>query len=187
MGEKGKLSEDYEYQIMEAVKASESVSQRDLATSLGVSLGTINLLLSKMAKEGLIKIEKVSTRQVLYMLTPKGAFEKAQKTMSYLKVHYQAITTMKENFKDHLEEASEKYDYIVFSDLNDMALQNTLATAVEEYQKKNQETLISFGLNREFFNSSDRVLCLYHDEGEETDELKKNNQKIDFLHLTLWM
>lgn len=187
MGEKRNTSEDYEYQIMEAVEASESINQRDLATSLGVSLGTINLLLSKMTKEGLIKIEKVSKRQVLYMLTPKGAFEKAQKTISYLKSHYQAINAMKENFKKHLDLAFKAYNHVVFCDINDAALTSTLEMAAEEYQKINKEAKISFGIHIKKIKSSDSVLCVYKDDGEETEKIKQLKPKVILIRLTQWM
>lgn len=85
MGKEIKLSEeeslllDDEYIIMSEVSENEKISQRELSRKLGVSVSTVNILVNKMIKDGLIKVTQVSQRQVLYMLTPVGMMEKAKK------------------------------------------------------------------------------------------------------------
>ena len=61
---------DNEYIIMSEVSENENVSQRELSRKLGVSVSTVNVLINKMIREGLIKMTLVSQKQVLYMLTP---------------------------------------------------------------------------------------------------------------------
>ena len=85
MGKEIKLSEeeslllDDEYIIMSEVSENEKISQRELSRKLGVSVSTVNILVNKMIKDGLIKVTQVSQKQVLYMLTPVGMMEKAKK------------------------------------------------------------------------------------------------------------
>ncbi len=104
---------DNEYMILTEIVDGDSINQRKLSKKLGVSLGTVNALLSKMTREGIIKVEQVSGRQVAYMLTPKGMLEKAKKTVSYLKVHYRAIYQSKEKIKLLIDEFAKQYGHIV--------------------------------------------------------------------------
>ncbi len=93
------LYKDYEYAIMQEIEANDKVTQRELSRNMGVSLGTVNVLMNKMVREGLIKMTQVSQKQVLYILTPFGMMAKAKKTVSYLKAHYKAIDMSKQMIK----------------------------------------------------------------------------------------
>lgn len=86
---------DYELQILSKVAVSPNVSQRELAADTGLSLGSINILVKKMAREGLIKLEKLPAERVAYMLTPMGVEEKISKTRSYINGHYTALQEMR--------------------------------------------------------------------------------------------
>ncbi len=126
---------DNEYMILTQLAEDDSVNQRQLSKKLGVSLGTVNALLTKMAREGKIKVEQVSGRQVAYMLTPNGMLEKAKKTVSYLKGHYRAIYESKEKIKRLIDQLAKRYDYIVvlknkdeFGAIVDIALSEYNAT-----------------------------------------------------------
>ena len=79
MSEEESLLLDDEYIIMSEVSENEKISQRELSRKLGVSVSTVNILVNKMIKDGLIKVTQVSQRQLLYMLTPVGMMEKAKK------------------------------------------------------------------------------------------------------------
>lgn len=81
--------------MLSKISKNDKVTQRELPKDLGLSVSTVNLLMKKMIKEGLIKMNQVSSKQVLYMLTPMGIGNKALKTVSYLKGHYQAINENK--------------------------------------------------------------------------------------------
>jgi hypothetical protein len=60
------------------------VSQRLLATNIGVALGLMNLLLRRLARRGLIEIIKIRPNRVRYVITPAGIAEKARMTRAYL-------------------------------------------------------------------------------------------------------
>jgi DNA-binding MarR family transcriptional regulator len=124
---------DNEYIIMSEVSENENVSQRELSRKLGVSVSTVNVLINKMIREGLIKMTLVSQKQVLYMLTPVGMMEKARKTVRYLKAHYRAIYETKEKIKNLLEELCREYDVIYVLMSND-EMSEILSIAVHEYK-----------------------------------------------------
>ena len=117
------------------------VSQRDLSRKLELGLGTINVLINKMIKEGLIKMEKVTHKQAAYMLTPVGMIEKAKKTISYIKSHYSAIHETKEKIKYIFEELNIKYENILVLKA-DGEMGNLIKTAVAEYKSENKSVNI---------------------------------------------
>src|SRR6056297_3928555 len=110
MAQNNSLNIDNEYKLMSEISENENITQRELSKKLDLSLGSVNLLIKKMIKEGLIKMDQVSKRQVFYMLTPVGIMEKAKKTSKYIKVHYNAINQTKEKLKEVLEEINKEYD-----------------------------------------------------------------------------
>jgi len=132
---------DKEYIIMSEIIVNENVTQRELSRELGISVSTVNALVNKMIKEGLIKMTQVSQKQVFYMLTPVGMMEKAKKTVSYLKAHYRAIYQTKEKIKDVLEELDQEHDAI-FVLLSDDEMAEVLSIAVSEFQSNHNKSKI---------------------------------------------
>ena len=80
-----------EYVVLDYLKNNYQTSQREIAENTGLSVGTVNLLIKKMAKKGLIKLERINGRTLRYILTSKGMAEKARLTYAYLKISYQKI------------------------------------------------------------------------------------------------
>ncbi|SNS43747.1 Winged helix-turn-helix DNA-binding [Anaerovirgula multivorans] len=133
---------DKEYIILEKINENQNISQRQLAQKTGLSLGSINILLKKMIKEGLIKVENIPANRVAYMLTPKGMVEKANKTYTYIKHHYTVIHETKEKIKNvlynQLEELQDEEKlYIVFKDDEISQLTKTSITELELHFKEN--------------------------------------------------
>ncbi len=113
MAESKSFFSDNEYTIMSEVMNNKNISQRELSRKLGVSVSTVNALMNKMIKEGLIKMTQVSQKQVFYMLTPVGMMEKAKKTARYFKIHYRAIFETKEKIKGIFKELANNHDVIL--------------------------------------------------------------------------
>lgn len=132
---------DNEYTIMSEIVENENVTQRQLSKKLGISVSTVNVLMNKMIREGLIKMTQVSQKQVLYMLTPAGMIEKANKTVSYLKAHYRAIYEMKEKIKLAFEKLLQVHD-AVFIFVCDDGISEILYKAVKEFQSSHTESNI---------------------------------------------
>jgi DNA-binding MarR family transcriptional regulator len=80
---------DTELSILESIAAanssSESLTQRDLARSTGLSLGMTNALLKRLAERGWIKLTRISTRTIRYALNPEGMAEIARRSAAYFR------------------------------------------------------------------------------------------------------
>lgn len=85
-----------ELELLQQIHNNQYITQRDLASNIGISIGSVNLLIKKMIKTGLIKIEKLNARTMQYILTPKGLAEKASKTYQYITESYKNILQIEE-------------------------------------------------------------------------------------------
>lgn len=77
--------------ILTELERDGAVTQRSLATKLGVALGLTNLYLKRLARKGYVKITTIPSRRIRYLLTPQGFAEKSRLTylyMQYSLVHY---------------------------------------------------------------------------------------------------
>lgn len=93
---------DKELLVLTAVEQTPETSQRELAQQTGLSLGTVNILLKKMIREGLLKLEKIPSNRVAYMLTPKGIAEKKKKTIYFIKHYYRFIADAQDQIRKEI-------------------------------------------------------------------------------------
>ena len=74
--------------VLRALEANPELSQRQLASELGVSLGGVNYALKALVERGFVKADnfRKSGAKVayLYVLTPKGVAEKASLATTFL-------------------------------------------------------------------------------------------------------
>jgi len=84
------LSDENRYKILKLLERNPEVSQREIATELGISLGKTNYCLKALVEKGLIKAGNFSRSKrkgaYTYFLTPKGIDEKAKVTLRFLRI-----------------------------------------------------------------------------------------------------
>lgn len=68
-----------EFILIQEIAKRDTHTQRSLSQSIGLSLGTTNLLIQRLARKGLIKITQLDWKRTQYLLTLKGAMEKTNK------------------------------------------------------------------------------------------------------------
>ena len=77
-----------ELDLMRLLGTKPALSQREVASSLGVSLGKVNYCLRALIEKGLIKAENYRNSDnklaYFYLLTPKGLTFKAELTRAFL-------------------------------------------------------------------------------------------------------
>lgn len=83
------LTDEYSYKILKLVEAKPEISQRELAKSLGISLGKANFCLKALIEKGLLKATNFRNSQnklaYMYLLTPVGVGAKVELTIRFLK------------------------------------------------------------------------------------------------------
>ena len=65
-----------ELQILEYLERNPDTTQADLATRLGVAVGSVNWYLKRMINKGHIKVRQMQRRRLRYLITPQGVAEK---------------------------------------------------------------------------------------------------------------
>ena len=70
--------------LLASVECEAQISQRKLASELGLAVGLVNTYIKRCVKKGLIKVQEVPSRRYAYCLTPQGFAEKSRLTAEYL-------------------------------------------------------------------------------------------------------
>lgn len=82
------MSEDTHYRLLRLIEANPSISQRELASEMGVSLGKANYCLRALVEKGFVKLENFRRHDnklaYAYLLTPAGIEEKSRVTLAFL-------------------------------------------------------------------------------------------------------
>jgi len=108
--------------VLSAVDADNKVTQRSLATELGIALGLTNTYLKRCVDKGLVKIKQVPSNRYLYYLTPRGFTEKARLAREYLSYSLQFYRRAREECdKIILNCYKEGSRNILLSDKNELA------------------------------------------------------------------
>jgi EPS-associated MarR family transcriptional regulator len=93
-----KTQEDTFFRLMHILQDNPDLTQRELASKLGLSIGGLNYCLKALVNKGLVKMQNFQNSKnkfkYVYLLTPKGVTEKVALTSSFLerKMHeYEAL------------------------------------------------------------------------------------------------
>lgn len=82
------FQEDARFRVMRLLEERPQLSQRDIASALGISLGGVNYCLKGLAEKGFVKVQNYraaeSKLKYAYLLTPRGVAEKAALTARFL-------------------------------------------------------------------------------------------------------
>jgi DNA-binding MarR family transcriptional regulator len=71
-------------EILDVLAHDPTVSQRSLASRVGIALGLANLLMKRLVVKGFVRVVHVRPNRVRYLLTPAGIAEKARMSRTYL-------------------------------------------------------------------------------------------------------
>jgi EPS-associated MarR family transcriptional regulator len=108
------MSTHMNYKLMKLLEENPTMSQRDAARALGVSLGKVNYCLRALMGRGWVKAANFKNSQnkaaYLYVLTPSGLRRKADLAVEYLKEkvdEYEALRLEIEQMRRETHQDSE--------------------------------------------------------------------------------
>jgi DNA-binding MarR family transcriptional regulator len=160
-------------EILNLIAIKDNPSQREIAKEAGISLGLVNTLLKKCAKKGLIKIERINSRNIKYLLTPAGVKEKTKKTIAYAKKSYQVIKKIEAEVLKLAQQAEreEKSLYLYSGQQEDEILD-----LVSLVLKGNNTDFQVFTAQEEIFNlKKEESLLLHWDLDLKAENMKLYN------------
>jgi DNA-binding MarR family transcriptional regulator len=114
--------ENYDLQILSHIDENPETTQADLATQLGVAVGSVNWYVKRLTNKGYIKVTRMQRRRLKYLLTPKGVSEKARLTREFLKASLRWYRLTREDSTRFIQEAREKgYETVCIQGDGDLA------------------------------------------------------------------
>ena len=103
------LTDEYHYKILKLIAANAEISQRELAKTLGISLGKTNYCLKALIEKGVIKVCNFKNSKnklaYMYLLTPRGIEEKSAITLRFLKAKIKEYEMLDKEIKLLKQEA----------------------------------------------------------------------------------
>ncbi|MDT3687793.1 MAG: winged helix-turn-helix transcriptional regulator [Pseudorhodoplanes sp.] len=92
--------------ILQAIDSGEKVTQRAVASELGIAVGLVNAYVKRCMKKGWVKMKSAPARRYAYYLTPAGFAEKSKLTASYFAHSFSFFRTARSDCQQVLDEAS---------------------------------------------------------------------------------
>ena len=108
----GQLENEEVLRIFREVDRSPAMTQRELSSRLGISLGKVNFLINALIEKGFVKVENCkkssNNRACLYYLTPMGMEKKTRTTYLFLKKkirEYERLATEIRQLREEVRES----------------------------------------------------------------------------------
>jgi len=105
------LNDEIRYRILRELERDPQLSQRDLAGSLGVSVGKTNYCLRALVDRGLVKVENFrrsgNKLAYAYQLTPRGIADKARVTKRFLKIKLKEYESLQSEIEELRKEVAD--------------------------------------------------------------------------------
>ncbi len=100
------------YGLLKTLEDDPSLSQRDIAKRLGISLGKVNYCLNALIEKGCLKANNFRNSKkksaYAYLLTPRGVEEKARITVRFLKYKMREYERLRTEIEELRREAEKK-------------------------------------------------------------------------------
>lgn len=93
--------------LLEAVHEDGRVTQRGLASKLGIALGLANVYLKRMVHKGFIKVVNVQPNRITYLVTPRGIAEKARLTYEFMDYSLHLYGEVRQHLRTALQACAE--------------------------------------------------------------------------------
>lgn len=125
--------------ILNILDNDDSLSQREISRRTNISLGTVNALISHCIKTGLIKVKRLNSRNIRYVLTCEGMKELTKKSITYIQKSYQAIVEIQRKVRELAEEKTGEGKTIILLGKEDEIYQlavNALEEAKIDFQHR---------------------------------------------------
>jgi len=113
-GQRSKTQEDVRFRVLRVLEENPEISQRDIASAVGISVGGVHYCMNALIDKGLVKLGNFTAaqdkRRYAYILTPKGISEKAALTSRFLKrkmEEYEALKAEIDALQEELQLGAE--------------------------------------------------------------------------------
>jgi DNA-binding Lrp family transcriptional regulator len=96
-----------EYMILDMIEKNANTTQREISKAIGIAVSMVNDYLDKYEKNGLIKRNYLSTKNVEYIITEKGIERRKVLNIGYLKATHSIYQSAKDDIFNFLNQIIE--------------------------------------------------------------------------------
>ncbi len=120
-----------EYRLLEAISDDESVTQANLATQLGIAVGSVNWYIKRLINRGYLKATRMDRTRLRYNLTSEGMSAFTRNATQYMKDSLQIYKNLRSEAQTVVEDMQHKGIKSVYLDGNDEIMDILRLTCIE--------------------------------------------------------
>src|SRR5512145_1486574 len=90
--------------LLDNIERDPQITQADLATQLGVAVGTVNWHLKRLISKGYVKVKRAERRKLFYIITPEGLAIRAGLTVDYVEQQFNLYRRVRQRVKEYTEQ-----------------------------------------------------------------------------------
>lgn len=106
------LAEETRFEVLRLLGSRPAISQREVASALGVSLGKVNYCLRRLIRTGFVKVGNFKDGRKrtahIYLLTPLGTQHRAQLALKFLQRKLQECDALEAEVRQLSHEAGRR-------------------------------------------------------------------------------
>ena len=146
-----------ELHLLRKLHLNPKITQRDLAKSVGLSLGSVNVIIKRMVGMGMLQVEKGTQNTIMYRLTPIGIKQKVEGTYKYISEMYEFIKDFNKNIDDLLSSINDDDMVVLFGEKD-----NVCEVLEMKLNKNGTEYIVAVSYEeiRELSEKNKLLLCL---------------------------
>lgn len=89
--------------LLDNIEHQPDVTQADLATQLGIAVGTVNWHLKRLISKGYVKVMRAERRKLRYLITPEGLALRARLTVDYVEQQFNLYRRVRQKVKEYVD------------------------------------------------------------------------------------
>ncbi len=108
--------------LLEEIERDPDTTQANLATRLGVAVGTVNWHLKRLIAKGYVKVKRAERRKLRYIITPEGIALRARLTVAYVEQSMALYRETREQARKVISQAvASGYERVIIEGDGDIA------------------------------------------------------------------
>ena len=145
------LESTHDLSLLDNIERDPDVTQADLATQLGVAVGTVNWHLKRLIDKGYVKVKRAERRKLKYIITPEGLALRARLTIDYIEQQFNLYRRVRQRVKEYVsqvkKEGFERVRLVGEGDVADICRLTCLEQGITIVDEPNLPTLEVRGLS----------------------------------------
>lgn len=106
--------------LLRKLYVNPELTQRDMAKATGISLGSVNALLKELIKNGVISVQKITRKTMVYKLTPLGLKQKSKLMYVYISEAYAFIKELSIKIDEIVKTHKDDNFIVLFGDKDEI-------------------------------------------------------------------